>query len=185
MKCEIYHTIHFFRARCSFIRYFLLQIFVIDICVIVNRKSFHSLYCTSSNDSKMYTKTRRFNRFEMLLLFQFHSCSLYSLSCRRRRRRRRRSSVIGICNYRSNCLIKYDLLPGCGIDDMQKMPSVFGGSGVSAVDLAKVFSTIFRPNVLVFPNSFQWERRANTRFAVRYTSIKTKTQHAHEMFNYF
>lgn len=155
MKCEIYRTIHFFRARCSFFRYFLLQIFVIDICVIVNRKSFHSLYCTSSNDSKMYTKTRRFNRFEMLLLFQFHSCSLYSSSCRRcRRRRRRRSSVIGICNYQSNCLIKYDLLPGCGIDDIQEMPSVFGGSGVSAVDLAKVFSTIFRAKCARFSKFF-------------------------------
>lgn len=70
--------------------------------------------------------------------------------------RRHLSSVIGIgtCVYRSNCLIKCNKLPGCDIDDMQKMPpSVFVGSIVSVVDLAKVFSTIFF--VQMFSFSFQ------------------------------
>lgn len=72
---------------------------------------------------------------------------------------------------------------------MQKMPSVFVGGIVSGVvddDLAKVFSTIFSAKCLF--SFVSMGDGADTRFAMRYTSIKTKTktQHVHEIvFNYF
>lgn len=70
---------------------------------------------------------------------------------------------IDTCDYRSNCLINCTTLPGCVIDDMQKMPSVFVGGIVSGAvvvvvgdDLAKVFSTIFSANVLFFLVYWNW-----------------------------